>query len=160
MNNRRGAAFTLVEIIIVIMIIGIMCGGIAVCAAGKPDGDSIVRLEADEAAIWLTDRMARAQVEECNFKIWMSECNTKNAEIRLTWQDGTLNGKTELYESTKARIFPITGDLARTHLYNGEWNTLTPALTLNVKPMPPLKAKTLYIVMSGLGHVSVRDNVD
>jgi Tfp pilus assembly protein PilE len=156
---RLRTGFTLTEAVFAMFIIAVMCTA-AVFLTYEPDGNSIVRREADDAAAWLSDRMTRAQVEECNFKIRMSECSKRNAEIRITWQGGTLNEKNESYRSSEARIFPLTGDLGNTHLYNGEWNTLTPALTLDVKPMPPKKAKTLYIVMSPLGMVDVRDRAD
>jgi len=158
MGIRRG--FTLPETMIALLVMAVVSTAVYVVTSGYEDGNSIVRREADNAAFWFTDRMSRAQIEQCDLKISMSECSAKNAEIVVTWRGGTLDGRKERYRSSEARLFPVTGDLSRTHVYNGEWNTLTPALTINVKPMPPKKAGNMYIVMSPLGHVTVRESIN
>jgi hypothetical protein len=65
-----------------------------------------------------------------------------------------------VYESSKARIFPQNGNLSTARIFDGEWGSMTPAVTLDVKPTSPGSAKTLYIVVSGAGCVSVRDKAN
>ncbi|MFA5456229.1 MAG: hypothetical protein WC261_01205 [Synergistaceae bacterium] len=120
----------------------------------------MIREEADNFALWLTDRMSRAQFEECSFKLSMSEEGTRNTSFRLLWQDGTQHGKMETYFTSRVRIFPQTGDLSKPRIFDGEWSSLTPALTVDVKPEPPNEGKTLYVVVSGAGCVTIRDTIN
>ncbi len=161
-RDRTGyrGAFSLIELLIVMMIIGIVAGSVCFVFSGLRDGDKLIRREAENFALWLVDRMSRAQVEECSFKLSMSQHGSKNASFRLTWQGGTLHGKTETYESSEARIFPVTGDLSRSRLFDGEWSSMTPALTVNVKPHPADEGRTLYVVVSGAGCVTLKDKVN
>ncbi len=122
--------------------------------------DKTVRQQADELAMWLTEKMTRAQLEECRFKLSMSQHSTKNISLRLTWQGGAEDGQTETYKTSKVRIFPVTGGLSISRIFDGEWSSLSPALTLDVKPQPPGNAKTLYVIVSGAGCVSVRERAN
>lgn len=137
-----------------------MAGCICTVISDGRDGNRIVREEADNFAFWLADRMSRAQVEECSFKISMSQQSTKNAFFRLIWQDGTQDGKTETYQTSRARIFPVTGDLSKPRVFDGEWGSFTPALTVDIKPQPPHNGDPLYVVVSGAGYITVRDKIN
>lgn len=142
------------------LIMGVIAGASCLVFADGDDGDRVVREEADKFAVWLTEMMSRAQMEECGFKLSMSQQSTRNASFKLTWQGGPRHGSAEVYESSKARIFPQSGNLSKSRIFDGEWSSMTPAVTLDVKPVPPGKAKTLYIVVSGAGCVSVRDRIN
>lgn len=139
-----------------ILIIGVIAAGSSFVFSDVNDGDKLIREEADNFAQWLIDSMSRAQIEECNFKLSMSQQSTKNASFRLIWQGGSQHGKTEYYGSSRARIFPDSGELSTSRTFDGEWSSLTPALTVEVKPEPPKGGKTLYVVVSAAGCVTVR----
>jgi hypothetical protein len=142
------------------LILGVTAGGLSFIFSDADDGDKLIREEADNFALWLTDRMARAQTEGCGFKLSMSQKSTKNTSFRLLWQDGTQHGATETYQSSKVRIFPVTGDLSKIRVFDGEWSSMTPALTLDVKPQPSCEGKTLYVVVSGAGYVTIREKIN
>lgn len=137
----------------------ILAGCVAFVICGNEDGDKIIKEEADNFALWLTDRVSRAQVEECRFKLSMSQHDTKNASFRMLWQGGTQSGATETYQTSRVRIFPANGDLSKPMIFDGEWGSFTPALTLAVNPLPRHKGRSLFVVVSGVGYVSVRDKI-
>ncbi|MDO9544549.1 MAG: type II secretion system protein, partial [Synergistaceae bacterium] len=91
MRNRRG--FSLIELLVVMLIIGVIAASSSFMFSDVKDGNKLIREEADNFALWLTDRMSRAQFEECSFKLSMSEEGTRNTSFRLLWQDGTQHGK-------------------------------------------------------------------
>ena len=162
-DNRmiiRRKGFSLIELLIAILIMGTIAGISSLVYASRENFDKTVREEADKFALWLTEKMTRAQLEECSFRLSMSQHSTKNASFRITWQGGTLHGKTETYKTSKARIFPVTGDLSRPRAFDGEWGSMTPALTVDIKALPPGKAGPLYVVVSGAGCVTVKDRVN
>ncbi len=142
------------------VIMALMAGSVGFIFNETSNGDKEIREEADNLALWFMDRMSRAQVEECCFKLSMSKIGSRNTSFRLTWQGGTQHGKTEVYESSRARIFPMTGDLSRSRIFDGEWSSLTPALTVDVKPQPPHDGKPLYVVVSGAGYVTVVNKIN
>jgi hypothetical protein len=142
------------------LIMGVIAGSSSVIFSESNDGNKLIGEEADSFALWLTDRMSRAQFEECNFKLSMSQEGTGNTSFRLYWQGGTQHGKMEHYVTSRARIFPQTGDLSKTRIFDGEWSSLTPALTVKVNPRPPNEGKTLYVVVSAAGCVTIRDWVN
>jgi len=142
------------------LIIGVIAASSSFMFSDVKDGNKLIREEADNFALWLTDRMSRAQFEECSFKLSMSQQSIKNTSFRLTWQGGIDHGKTEHYGTSRARIFPQTGDLSKSRIFDGEWSSLTPALTVDVKPEPPNEGKTLYVVVSGAGCVTIRDTIN
>ena len=156
-GNKK--AFSLIELLVVMLIMGAIAA-LPVWSADGKDSDRTVREEADKFSLWLTEMMSMAQMEECGFKLSMSQKSTGNASFRLTWQGGPRHGSTEVYESSKARIFPQNGNLSTARIFDGEWGSMTPAVTLDVKPTSPGSAKTLYIVVSGAGCVSVRDKAN
>lgn len=141
------------------LIMGVIGGSSAFIFSGARDVNKLLREEADSFALWLTDRMSRAQFEECNFKLSMSQEGTRNASFRLLWQGGTQHGKMEHYVTSRVRIFPQTQDLSKPCIFDGEWSSMTPALTVDVKPKPPDRGNTLYVVVSGAGCVTIRDRV-
>jgi len=141
-------------------IMALMAGSVSFIFADTNNGDKEIREEADNLALWFMDRMSRAQVEECDFKLSMSQKGSKNVSFRLTWQGGTQHGKTEVYDSSRVRMFPQTGDLSGSRIFDGEWSSLTPALTVDVKPLPPHDGKPLYVVVSGAGYVTVKDKIN
>lgn len=157
-SKRKG--FSLIELLIVMLILGATAGGLSFIFSDADDGDKLVREEADNFALWLTDSMARAETEECGFKLSMSQQSIKNASFRITWQGGSQHGATKTYQSSRVRIFPVTGDLSKARVFNGEWSSMTPALTLDVKPQPSCKGKALYVVVSGAGYVTIRDKIN
>lgn len=157
-GNKK--AFSLIELLVVMLIMGAIAGASCLVFADGKDSDRTVREEADKFSLWLTEMMSMAQMEECGFKLSMSQKSTGNASFRLTWQGGPRHGSTEMYESSKARIFPQNGNLSTARIFDGEWGSMTPAVTLDVKPTSPGSAKTLYIVVSGAGCVSVRDKAN
>ena len=142
------------------LIMGVIAGSSSVIFSESKDGNKLIGEEADSFALWLTDRMSRAQFEECNFKLSMSQEGTGNTSFRLYWQGGTQHGKMEHYVTSRARIFPQTGDLSKTRIFDGEWSSLTPALTVDVKPQPPHDGKPLYVVVSGAGYVTVVNKIN
>ncbi len=77
------------------LIIGVIAGSSSFMFSDVKDGNKLIREEADNFALWLTDRMSRAQFEECSFKLSMSQQGIKNTSFRLTWQGGMDHGKTE-----------------------------------------------------------------
>ena len=142
------------------LIIGVIAASSSFMFSDVKDGNKLIREEADNFALWLTDRMSRAQFEESSFKLSMSEEGTRNTSFRLLWQDGTQHGKIETYFTSRVRIFPQTGDLSKPRIFDGEWSSLTPALTVDVKLEPPNEGKTLYVVVSGAGCVTIRDTIN
>ncbi len=142
------------------LILGVTAGSLSFIFSDADDGDKLIREEADNFALWLTDSMARAETEECGFKLSMSQQSIKNTSFRLTWQGGSQHGTTETYQSSKVRIFPVTGDLSKPRVFEGEWSSMTPALTLDVKPQPSCGGKTLFVVVSGAGCVTIRDTIN
>lgn len=141
------------------LIISVIAGSSCFIFSDAKNGDKLIREEADNFAQWLTDSMSRAQIEECNFKLSMSQQSTKNTSFRLLWQGGSQHGKTELYGSSRARIFPENGDLSKSRTFDGEWSSLSPALTVDVRPEPPNEGKILYVVVSAAGCVTVKNSV-
>ena len=142
------------------LIMALMAGSASFIFTDTDNGDKEIREEAENLALWFMGRMSRAQAEECSFKLSMSQKGNKNASFRLIWQGGTQHGKTEVYESSRVRIFPQTGDLSRSRIFDGEWSSLTPALTVDVKPQPPHDGKPLYVVVSGAGYVTIKDKLN
>ena len=51
------------------LIMGVIAGASCLVFADGEDGDRVVREEADKFAVWLTEMMSRAQMEECGFKV-------------------------------------------------------------------------------------------
>ncbi|MDD4160599.1 MAG: hypothetical protein PHO18_06605 [Synergistaceae bacterium] len=141
------------------LIVVIGAGSVSCLFPCNKNCDSLIREEAENLAFWLSDRMARAQAEECAFKLSMSQQGTKNTLFRLTWQGGTQHGEKETYQSSEVRIFPVTGDLSKVRVFDGGWSSMTPAVTLDVKPKPSCDGKTLYVVVSGSGYVTIRDKI-
>ncbi|MCE5201787.1 MAG: hypothetical protein LLF78_04675 [Synergistaceae bacterium] len=152
--NRN--AFSLVELIIVLLIIITLSGGITVATMGGGiNEDSVIQREADDLVLWLSDRMAMAQTEECGFRLYVlgHGGSAVNADLTIIWLGGRLANTSETYRSAKAYIWPESQ--VNQFYYDGEWQTLTPALTMSVKPMPPSKGKKLYVIVSGTGYIRV-----
>jgi len=155
-GKLRGGGFSLVELIVVMLVLAILSGGIAVSSMKEDDCDRIVAREAEDLALWLSDRMSRAQAEECPFRLYVlgHGGSAVNADLTIIWLGGTLVNKSETYRSSRVNIWPESQ--VNQFVYDGAWQSLTPALTVSVKPISPLsEAKRLYVIVSGTGYTRI-----
>lgn len=158
MKRRRAAGFSLAELLVVMMITAALVGGVTLTAGRLGNEDALVLREAENLKAWLSERMMRAQARECDFTLSASRNGADNVDFVLREIEKGVYGPIERYQADGARLFPAGSGLVTAHRYRGEWNTLSPAVTVSVNSIPPANGRRMFVVVSALGFVSVRPN--
>lgn len=152
-KTRRHRGFVLAEIVIVLAIIGLMAGAIGLGVAGRRDDSSEVRAEAESLAQWLTHKMTRARAEGVGFKIIASLNSGSGSYEILVARSAAKPGKAEIYRARGAKLAIYNN--RPVYIYNKDWHTLTPAMTVYVKSRTRPGEVIYAVTVSGYGFISV-----
>ncbi|MDL2297834.1 type II secretion system GspH family protein [Synergistaceae bacterium OttesenSCG-928-D05] len=151
MRRTRKKGFTLVETFFVVAVMGALLSCIFLIGSGGERESELLKREADGLAIWLSNKITQAQMQNCGFSVQLSQWQPYNYEIRLRWLDGS--NKVEVYKTQKVRL--ANQNASWNFTYSGEWHTVTPAVTFRILSKDGSNAPGIPVSLSGLGYVSV-----
>lgn len=142
------------------MYLAILCafaGLMSISASSlSENADKVVAAEADELAMWLSDKMSEARLEDAVLKILVSKDPSGNAVLLMTWLSNP-SRQSEKYTSSSVVIRNEEAS-SYSFTYDGRWQTMTLAMMFSVRPLPGRKAAMRIVTVSGAGYVRVRKN--
>lgn len=121
-------------------------------SSGGEDACS-ARREAESLALWLSNKMTRAQLEGTGFKIIASKHGSKTMDLTLVRDRAVGDAGPETYRPKRALL--ENGNGKSVFVYDEAWHTLTPAMTLLVRPPDGTRRGSCAVTVSGLGFVVV-----
>lgn len=150
---RRG--LLLIEIFVSLAILCACAGLMLAAASGLSDNpDRAVAEEANALAMWLSDKISEARLEGGTFVIQVANTNAGNAGLNFRWKGDMTDKPQDIFLSSSAVIRNEEASMAFT--YDGQWQTMTPAMMFTVRPLPGKKAAMRAVTVSGAGYVRVR----
>lgn len=114
----------------------------------------IVKREATELALWLSERMNQARLEEGDFRIYVSEWSPQNCQLTLSWLTGANATKSVSYKTDK--VYVRNESSVYQFVYDHKWQTLTPAVTYSVRSLADPSKYKMSVTVSGTGYVNVK----
>lgn len=158
----RHRAFTLIELLISITIIGIVSGA-AMIAFGRFGSYTTAKREAERAVRWLYFVMERAENDGRSFSIYIDDDSiTVLMKPRGNMQSAGGNKPELLRISDGFSFMSLGGGSART-VYSAQWGTFTPAMTIRVSRTDErIRSqegdRRQYIILSGQGRIRISDS--
>jgi competence protein ComGC len=154
-TNNRDKAFSSIEMMAVMCVVTVMMAFLVTISASVNSGSKIARMEAEDAAMWIQEKMLAAQLNESEFSLYLHEITgTRDLMMRIIWNTGPSKGRTETYRMTAAHMG--RDSLSQMYMYDGKWITMTPSLKFAVRPPNPSDSAPFFLTVSGLGFTSVR----
>ena len=153
------SAFSLIELLVVILILGVLYGGVALAPSSiflDSSSPESVRCETERAASWLQRVFYKALLSGRGFAVRVAHLQSQR-RIVVHWVSPV---EDEVYDAEGRAFFINHSSQSSLCQFTPKWNILTPALTIRVSASegPRRTAKALwYIVVSPYGRVSLRD---
>lgn len=153
---RRHRAVTIVEAAIVMCVLSVLAGTVMVTS--MPRGCSVrdFHREVDGTAVWLSERVTLARLEESTFVFYFSEYGGARS-MNIRWRNGSKRGTTETIDFSHSSPMPLSS--ASYHVFAGTWHTFTPAVTIIFKPQKGCGAEARYILVSGTGYIRAAESI-
>lgn len=138
----RQPAFTLVELLVVLLILGILGGASALTGWNRPSPQR----EADRALRWILRAMTKAQRTGRSFALVLDGGSASRAPS-LRWKDASV----ERFPASSGFRFRLVRQTYSSpeSVYNPQWGTFTPAATIRITAP---QAEDHYLILSGYGR--------
>lgn len=145
----RRSAFSLTELLVVLLILGMLGGGLSLRSWARPSPEK----EADRAMRWVLRALTLSNHTGRPFTLLLDERASK--PLSLTWKD---SGRIEAFPASPEFRFRLLrqGTFDNKSVYDPQWGTLTPAATIRISA--PQDGGRHYLILSGYGRV--RTNTD
>lgn len=140
----RRSAFSLTELLVVLLILGMLGGGLTLRSWARPSPEK----EADRAMRWVLRALTQSNHTGQPFTLLLDERASK--PLSLTWKD---SGRTEAFPASPEFRFCLLrqGTFDNKSVYAPQWGTLTPAATIRISA--PQDGGHHYLILSGYGRV-------
>ena len=146
--------FSLIETILVMTIVLLLLSMVGLSVTENNNESEIVKQEANELVVWLSDIMNQAKLEEADFKIYASEWSAGNLQLTVSWLTGPNATKSVSYKTDKVYLRKESSSYQFT--YDGKWQSLSPAVTFTVRGKSLSQKNIIEVTVSGVGYVSTK----
>lgn len=153
-TKKIRSGFSLVETLLVLAIVLLLSAIVGLSAAENKNDSKIVKQEADELVVWLSDKMTQAKLQEADFKIYVSEWSPYNFQLTLSWLTGPNATKSVSYKTDK--VYLRIESSVYEFTYDGKWQSLTPAVTFSIRSKSASQNPKILVTVSGVGYVSTK----
>ena len=140
-------AFTLTEVLVVLLILGLMAGGAATINWGRASPER----EAGRLMRWVLRSLTKANRTGRSFTLRLS-AGTSSETLALRWRDDPV---VEMFPAAPGFRFQLVrhSSFAPESVYSPQWGTFTPAATVRITALQG--ARPHYLILSGYGRVRI-----
>ncbi len=153
----RRSGVTRVELLAVLLICGVLFGGVSLSLYpvlyGPPSRETVKR-EGKYAAAWLQRIFYKAMLSGRSFSLYVASPSVPKRSFKVVWADPH---EEEIYRGNDRIWFTNRSASPKWCVFSPKWNTLSPALTIEINASPDRRRPLHYIIISPYCRVSYRD---